>query len=291
MEPVTLGTWKKVLQRLRYVRDQRIFEMIVQLITENPAYREVTKADEYHILDDFISQTRKGIEETLSSLKERQTAGKVDSLLTQIFGNTNIEPLKNYNETVGSAFERKNLSGFLYTGPLSYLKFFLLNYVKKEVRELADILVVRGEWATQSMSQPMSEAAHQLMDIPAKISALDDELAESGRYGNKLKTLLPRVERDREAHNIFEMTLNDANNDAAQLLLSAKQNMLVFDKNLKMLLEDFVKAPQSEVIINWKDLDRFAEGKLKQMCIDVYKQLYAFISLLQNFQIVITETE
>ena len=291
VEPVTLGTWKKVLQRLRYVRDQRIFEMIVQLITENPAYREVTKADEYHILDDFISQTRKGIEETLSSLKERQTAGKVDSLLNQIFGNTNIEPLKNYNETVGSAFERKNLSGFLYTGPLSYLKFFLLNYVKKEVRELADILVVRGEWATQSMSQPMSEAAHQLMDIPAKISALDDELAESGRYGNKLKTLLPRVERDREAHNIFEMTLNDANNDAAQLLLSAKQNMLVFDKNLKMLLEDFVKAPQSEVIINWKDLDRFAEGKLKQMCIDVYKQLYAFISLLQNFQIVITETE
>mgnify|MGYP002622196850 CR=1 FL=1 len=288
VEPITLSTWKKVLQRLRYIREQGILEMMVQLITDNPAYREVVKGEDYHILDEYISQTRKTVDDVLGTLKERQTAGKVDNLLSQIFGNTNIEPLKNYNETMGQAFLLKNLTGFLYTAPLSYLKYFLLDYVKKDLRELSVILVVRGEWTSQSMSQPMSESSHQLMGLAAKISALDESLTEAGKYGNKLKTLMPRVDRDKESRNIMEMTLGDVNNEAAQIISSAKQNIIIFDKNLKMLLEDFVK-PHPEVIMNWHDLDRFAEGKLKQKSVEVYKKLYSFISLLQNFEVSITE--
>ena len=56
-----------------------------------------------------------------------------------------------------------------------------------------------------------------------------------------------------------------------------------------MLLEDFVKQPRSELIRNWKALDTFAEGKLKQTCIDVYKKLFSFVSLLQNFNIEISD--
>lgn len=290
VEPITLSTWKKVLQRLRYVREQGILEMMVQLITDNPAYKEVVKGEDYHILDEYISNTRKTVDDVLSTLKERQTAGKVDNLLNQIFGNTSIDELKTYNDMVSQAFLNKNLTGFLYTAPLSYLKHFLLNYVKKDVRELSDILVVRGEWTSQAMSQPMSESSHQLMGLAAKITALDEDLMESGKFGNKLRTLMPRVDRDKETRNIMEMTLGDVNNEAAQILSSAKQNIIVFDKNLKMLLEDFVK-PHPEIIMNWHDLDRFAEGKLKQKSVDVYKKLYNFISLLQNFNISITEAE
>ncbi|MBQ9539186.1 MAG: hypothetical protein IJU95_07935 [Treponema sp.] len=290
VEPITLSTWKKVLQRLRYIREQGILEMMVQLITDNPAYKEVIKGEDYHILDEYISQTRKTVDDVLSTLKERQTAGKVDNLLSQLFGNTDIEPLKNYNDTVSQTFLNKNLTGLLYAAPLSYLKHFLLNYVKKEVRELSDILVIRGEWSSQSMSQPMSESSHQLMELSSKITTLDESLAESGKYGNKLRTLMPRLDRDRETRNIMEMTLGDANNEAAQILGSAKQNIIIFDKNLKMLLEDFVK-PNPSIIRNWKDLDRFAEGKLKQMGVEVYKKLYNFISLLQNFNIAISEAE
>lgn len=288
VEPITMSTWKKVLQRLRYVREQGILEMMVQLITDNPAYKEVVKGEDYHILDEYISNTRKTVDDILGTLKERQTAGKVDNLLSQIFGNTSIEPLKNYNDTMSQAFLNKKLTGFLYAAPLSYLKHFLLNYIKKDVRELSDILVVRGEWASQAMSQPMSESSHQLMELSSRITALDESLVESGKYGNKLRTLMPRLDRDRETRNIMEMTLGDVNNEAAQILGTARQNIIVFDKNLKMLLEDFVK-PHPGIIRNWKDLNNHAEGNLKQKGVDVYKKLYNFISLLQNFNIAITE--
>ncbi|MBP5158343.1 MAG: hypothetical protein ILP18_10800 [Treponema sp.] len=290
VEPITMSTWKKVLQRLRYIREQGILEMMVQLITDNPGYKEVVKGEDYHILDEYISQTRKTVDDVLGSLKERQTAGKVDNLLSQIFGNTSIEPLKNYNDTLSQAFLNKKLTGFLYTAPLSYLKHFLLNYIKKDVRELSDILVVRGEWGTQSMSQPMSESSHQLMELPPRITALDEALSESGKFGTKLRNLMPRLDRDRESRNIMETTLSDVNNEAAHILGIARQNIIIFDKNLKMLLEDFVK-PHPDLMRNWKDLDRYAEGKLKQKGIDVYKKLYSFIALLQNFDISISESE
>ncbi len=288
VEPITLNIWKKILARLKTLREQRVLEMMVQLITENPGYREIVKTEELHVMDDYISQTRKSVEEILDDLKAKQTAGKVGGLLSEIFGNTNIEPLKNYNETGSSVYARKKLGSFLYADPLSYLKYFSLNYLKKDMRELTDILVVRGEWATQQLAKPLSEAFHQLMDISSKIITLDDKFAESGEYGNKLKTLMPRIERDKEARNIAVMVLNDGNNEAAKLLLTARQHMVNYDKNLKMALEDFVK-PHSELIVNWKELDHFAEGKLKQMCIDVYKTLFNFVSLLQNFQITISD--
>ena len=289
VEPITLNVWKKILVRLKLLHDQHVLEMMIQLITENPSYREIVKGEELHIMDDYISQTRKSVEEVLEDLRAKQTAGKVGGLLSEIFGDTNIEPLKNYNESGCAAFARKNLGTFLYADPLSYLKYFSLNYLKKDMRALTDILVVRGEWATQQLAKPLSEAFHQLMEISTKILALDEKFAENGEYGMKLKTLMPRIERDREARNIAVMILNDGNNEAAQILLNARQNMVAYDKNLKMALEDFVKVPHSKLIVNWKELDHFAEGKLKQMCIDVYKTLFNFVSLLQNFQITINE--
>ncbi len=290
VEPITLGTWKKILARLKTVREQHIFEMIIQLITENPAYKDTFKSEEHHIMDDFISQTRHTAEETLENLKAEQTANKVGGLLGQIFGEVSIEPLRNYNEGSSEIFVRKGLSGFLYCDPLCYLKQFLLDYVKRDVRELSDILLVRGEWSTQSLSQPMSEAFHELMEISKQVSTLDDKFAESGEFGNKLKSLLPRVERDKEARNISTIVLNDANNEAAQLIINARTNLINYARILKSMLEDFMKLPHSQLIINWKDLDRFAEGKLKQKCVDVYKKIFAFVSLLQNFDISIKES-
>ena len=224
----------------------------------------------------------------MEQLQSEQRAGKVDNLLSEIFESPSVEPLHNYNQDTSTVFENKGLKGLTYADPLSYLRSFLLDFVKKDVRELSDILLVRAEWTSQQMATPMSEAYHQMIDYATAIATLDEKFAENGELGGKIKMLLPRVERDREGKNIAQMVINDANNEAARILLVSRQNFIAYAKNLKMLLEDFVK-PRGELIRNWKALDTFAEGKLKQKCIDVYKKLFAFVSLLQNFDIEISE--
>jgi hypothetical protein len=49
------------------------------------------------------------------------------------------------------------------------------------------------------------------------------------------------------------------------------------------LIEDFDKSPQSEIIINWKEVDQAAEGKVRERMVEVYKKAYTFIQLLQLF--------
>ena len=288
VEPIALNVWKKILQRLKSVREYNVFELMTQLITDDPGYRESYKLEENHIMDEFILEIRKTAEATIEQLESEQRSNKVDNLLSEIFDTASIEPLHNYNEDTSSVYENKGLMALVHAAPLSYLKTFLLDYVKKDVREISDILLVRAEWNSQQMAKPMSEAYHQMLDIAGQISVLDEKFADNGEYGNKVKTLLPRVERDREGKNIAQMVINDANNEAARLIMLSRQNFVTYAKNLKMLLEDFVK-PRGELIRNWKALDTFAEHNLKQKCIDVYKKLFSFVSLLQNFDIEIND--
>ncbi|MCH5290130.1 MAG: hypothetical protein J1D88_00020 [Treponema sp.] len=284
-EPLPLNVWKKLLVRLRSLRDHSIFEMMIKLITENPQYSEKIKADNVNIVDDYIASVRKQSEETVAKIQEHQTSSKVDGLLGQIFGNTPVRELKNYNESNSSAFVNKNIGSYIYSAPLSYLKQFLLDFTKKEMRELSDILLVRGEWSNTALSKPMSEAYHQLLEISDRITTFDDRLAETAEVGIKIKTFMPQAERNKEARNIIHTLLRDANAQAGAFLSSATQNYVIYAKNLKLILEDFVKVPNNELIMNWRHLDSYAEGNLKNMCIDAYKKIFSFVSLLQNFPV------
>ena len=284
-DPVTPNSWRKVMNHLRNLREKHVFEMIIQLVTEDPSYRQTVKYEEHHVVEDFLQGVRKQVESGLEKIKEQQTAGKIDKLLLQIFGTSDIPQLKYYNESNSGVFERKNFCGYLWADPLRYLKTFLLDFTKKDLREVSDILLVRGEWASQQMAAPMSEAYNQLLSISDKVLRLDEKLNETAEYGIKLKTYLPRAERDKEARNIINMVLGDANSEAANLILTAAKHYITYDRNLKMVLEDFVKAPHSEIIINWKELDHHAEGNLKQMCVDAYKKIYMFVTMIQTYNI------
>ncbi len=286
-DPVTPASWKKVLAQLRNLRERRVFEMIIQLASEDPAYKQIVKYEEHHVVEEYLLGVRKQVEAGLDKIKEEQTAGKIDKMLTQIFGTNDIPELKFYNDTNSGVFERKNFCGYIYSDPLRYLKNFLLDFTKKDMREVSDILLVRGEWAAQQMASPMSEAYNQLLAISDKVLRLDEKLAETAEYGIKLKTYLPRSERDKEARNIINMVLGDANDEAAVLLLTSIKHYTTYGRNLKMLVEDFAKAPHSEIIINWKELDHYAENSLRQKCVDAYKKIYLFVTMLQNYNITV----
>lgn len=287
-DPVAPGVWKKIIARIRYLKENRILEMLIQLVSEDPSYSESVTPKDLYIVDDFITEVKQQAEKTLSALKEKQTEGKIEALLSQIFGTTQIEKLKFYTEAGSAPFERKEIGKFEYCEPLSYLKKFILDYVKKDIKELSDILLVRGEWASQQLASPMSEAFHQLVENADKIIALDNSLDDSVDLGLKMKTHLPRTERDKESRNIIHSTLNFVNSSAARIILSSVNLFIVYGRNLKMILEDCVKQYPT-LIRNWKDIDHFVEGKLKQMCISVYKEIFAFVSLMQNFHIEVNE--
>jgi hypothetical protein len=285
VEPVSPNIWKKMLSKLKLLRNSRALEMMIQLISSDPSYSEQPVTSNEHIVEPYITQLENQVKGAIKKIEEKQTLSKVDNLLSQIFGNEQPAHLKNYTESASAQFEKKNLGSFIYTAPLGYLKAFLLDYTKKDLRELSDILLVRGKWATAQLSAPMSDAYNKLLELSLKITAFDDSLSEDVDVGLKLKTLLPRTERDRESANIIRTTLRDTNSLAGEMLSTASENYVIYARNLKMLLEDCIKQPRSEVIINWKELQHYADQDIKTMGVAAYKKIYLFVSLLQNFPV------
>ncbi|MFA6938548.1 MAG: DUF5312 family protein [Treponema sp.] len=280
---VNISAWKKTLNRVSLLKENHTLEMMIQLITEDPTYTQNVNAVSEHIVDNYISQLEKQIKDSVKKVKDQQTSSKVDNLLLQVFGDEHVPSLKNYNETASSQFENKNLGSYIYAAPLSYLKSFLIEYVKKDLRTLSDLILIRGKWVAPELSSQMSNAYNDLLVVSNNISSFDDSMAEDVDTGLKLKTHLPRAERDREASNIIHTILNDVNKNAKNMILSSQKDLIIYAKNLKALLEDYVKQPKNDLIINWKELEKYADNNLKNTMISIYKKIYYFVSLLQNF--------
>lgn len=284
-EPISPSLWKKILSRLRMLKESAVFEMMIQLISDDPLHEEAIRSSEEHIVDSYIKQLETQTNALIKKLRDKQTTTKVDSLLSQIFGAPPETTLKNYTPQNSAPFERKSLGSYLYSAPLGYLKSFLIDFAKRDMRELSDILLIRGKWAASQLSSPMSEAYNNLLDISNQIMSFDARLSEEVDVGLKLKTFLPRADRDKDAANIIRTILGDVNEEAGTIITEAGKNFIVYGRNLKALIEDYQKGEKSDIIINWRELERHSEQNLKTMTVSVYKKIYLFVTLLQNFTV------
>ncbi len=280
-EPINPTVWNKITVKLRSIISSQTFDLMLKLITKNPDYYTEYSITEEPIVDAYLDKIKQEAENTLAQLQTAQKNSQIDNYLNQIFGTTDVVRLRNYTDSASAPFERKNLGKFLYAGPINYYKAFLLDYIKKDLREFADLVLIRGTWSNQSLSTPMSNAYNALLESTEKINKFDEKIAEDGEIGIKLKTHLPRAERDRDARGIISTFLNDINEEAKTICIDATKNLVAIAKVLKPLMEDYAK-PKGDLIINWRELDKFADHPIKQLGTDVYKHIYLFVSLMQN---------
>ena len=281
-EPVKPGQWNKVVSKLRQLRDNRVFDMVIQLATKDPTYITDKVVKQEHAVESYIDSIKKQTNDTLKKLESQMKTSKIDSLVTQLFNTNQVITLQNYTDKASQVFEKKNLGRYEYAVPLNYMKAFLLEYVKKDVREYADLVLIRGKFTTLPLSTEMSEFFHLMMETSEAISTFDAKMALETEIGLKLKTYLPRAERDREANNIIKTTLRDVNGIAREYLINCTKAMMGFAKTLKLLIEDYQKG-KGELVMNWKEIDRFSERPVNQLGIEVYKKLYLFVQLMQGF--------
>lgn len=281
-EPIKSSQWAKILSRLSQIKTSRVFEMIIQLSTKDPLYQVQYEEKREQIVETYLEKIRTEAQTAIKKIENAQKNSKVDALLNQIFGTTSISSLQNYTDEQSAYFTKKNLGGFEYTKPLNYLKTFLVEYVKKDVRAYADLVLVRGKWATSPFTAEMSDAYNAILEYSEKITLFDKKLSEDdGEYGKKLKTLLPRADRDKEAANIIKTTLRDNNTLAKEYIVSATKQLIVFGKITKLLIEDYQKQ-RPELMTNWKELDRFAETPINELGVNVYKKIYLVVQLMQG---------
>ncbi|MBR4012337.1 MAG: hypothetical protein IKI98_05900, partial [Spirochaetaceae bacterium] len=278
--PMAPNLWNKILARIKDLRISGILEMLIQLSSSDPNYKVMETQKLERIAEPYYEKIKDTAEKTIKKLEKQQKDGKKSQLAVQVFGAENVVRLKHYTENNGIAFTKKRLAGYKYAAPLNYLKAFLIDYIKKDLRDFCDLVLVRGKWTTTALASPLSDAYNALLETSDTITAFDNRLSEDGEYGAKFKNYIIRVDRDIEAQKVMMSLLDDVNTDAKDLVAESSKKLIVVGKTIKALLEDHEKQ-RPEMLINWKEIDRFAETPIKDMGVDLYKKIYLFVSLMQ----------
>lgn len=280
-EFISLNNWKKIIAKIRQIQQSHIFDLMIQHISKDPKYAFNVSSHLEMIVEPYIDSIQTETRNLLAKIAATQKEDKANQICAQIFADPNAQNLKYYVSSFNSVLEKKDLTLLEYAEPLNYLKCFLLEHLKKEIREFYDIVVIRGQWDA-SLSAPTSNSYQELLKTSDLINILDEEFSEEGTMGAKIKNLLPKTAHDHGAENIICRVVSDANETARGYIINSTQNLITIGKSIKQLVEDYSLA-KPVVVQNWKELEKFIDTPMKTFLVSIYKNIYLFVQLMQTY--------
>ncbi|MFP4643610.1 MAG: DUF5312 family protein [Spirochaetales bacterium] len=281
---VNAGAWRKLVGNLARVRDSGVIVDIVRHAEENPWFEPDHREVSARTVEPYLEKVKREAEQVIHSIFRERRQNKIDRLTTEVFGTNAIMRTKNYTEKASSSIAARAQTRYVHTDAMNYLKAFLIDYFKKDIRELQDMLVVRGQWASSHDEQQMSAAFHRLMELAGEVVQFDDELGEEGKLGMKLRRALGRsVANDPGSQKLALQAVEEINGMAGAMISESAQKLVIIGQSLKSLIEDYGKR-KPEMINNWREIEGMSEQPIKERMTEVYKRIYYFVQLLQMFQ-------
>jgi Family of unknown function (DUF5312) len=279
---VAAAAWAKFLLAASELRKSMVLDQIVRHLKEDPFWKSKPHRPNEHIVEPFLQKLKTQIEAiTLRIVQERRNS-KIDEIAHQVFGTSVIIRMNNYTEKANAVFTKKMLGGYTQTLAMNYLRAFLMDFFKKDIHELIDLLIIRGQWTVNLQSQQLSDCYHAILEVSAKIVEFDEGLADEGEIGTRMRSALAKVERDKEAGKYLRGTLKEINDKATTLISRGAVNLIGLGRQIKSLIEDLTK-PHHEMIINWKEVENQSQRPFKPWIVETYKKIYYIVQLLQYF--------
>jgi len=278
-EIVNHEQFKLMVTTIREVHASKILELMVQYTLRNPVWQWKLTSFRETIGEEWLEGIKAEANAYILKINNAKKSGQINALTKQIFEATDLVRLENYTAQIGETYRKKKVEYFVYAEGLNYLKAFLDDYVEKEIKELCDILLIRGQWTNNTMSKEMSESFHRLQTFHDPIRMIDEVLSEDGADGSRLRAALIRVDRDPTQARYISSIVGKNNDQALEIINEAAQSLITIGKHLKNLIEDLQKK-HPELLVNWRELNLASKEPLAQRMVGDFKRINYFIQLM-----------
>lgn len=282
-EVIQIDSWNRMLGPSAEVRRSQVLEQLVRFVKKDPYWSAQPRYPNERIVEPFLQKLRTQVETLIHKISAEKRNAKIDETAQQIFGTSVIVRMKNYAEKANVVFAKKMLGGYTQVQSLNYLKAYLMDHFKKDIRELVDVLLIRGKWSTTVQSQQLSDSYHALLEVSNDILSFDESLGDDTDYGSRIRSALAKSDRDKEQLKYLRTMLKDANDKASALVTKSAVNLIQLGRQLKFLIEDHAKTGRHAVILNWREIEGATAGNVRTQLVESYKKIYYMVQLLQNF--------
>jgi hypothetical protein len=283
VDVVAFDQWSRLLNQLRELNRSTILTLMIRHIEKNPLFQsKPSLLPDERIAEAYLESVRTEARNAVDKIVNAKKNAQIDVLAKTIFGAVEVDRMKHYTEKAGEIYLKKNFEGYAYVRGLNYLRAFLLDFFKKDIRELCDILLIRGQWTAPQLAQQMSGAFHLLMTLSDTIIAFDETFSDEGENGSRLKAAIVKADRDKSQARYITLILKTAGEEAQKMIMQSAQSLIIVGKNLKNLIDDHQK-PRHDLLMNWKELEGASEEPLGQRMAAAYKKIYYFVQMMQFF--------
>ena len=277
---VNFEQWNRLQALLSDVRVSGILELMIRHIENKPAWRLRSKPLTVSIAEKYLETKQAELRAVLNTVISAQAKARRDELVNAVFGGAEISGTQYYTEAAGEPFRARNLGGFRYAAAVHYLLAFLQQVFRPGLRDLCDLLLIRGKWIHHEISRETSEQAHLLTALADKAAAFDADFLEQGRYGFRLRVSMPKMERDQTQFALVTTLLAEVDAEALALINTALKPIGVIGKNLAAIQEGR-QTPSRNLIMNWQELENVSIVPLAQRIAEACDTIDAFISLMR----------
>jgi hypothetical protein len=280
VDVVAPDQWTRILLFLKELQKSGILELMIRHIDKNPLWQFQPLLSNEKIAAAYLEEKRAEAKNMIAQIVNAKKNIQVEALIKMIFGSGEIDRAKYYTAKGSEIYAKKNFDGFVFAPAVNYLKAFLLDHFKRDIRELCDLLLIRGQWVDASLSKVMSESFHRLMGLSDELIAFDETLSDTGENGSRLKAAIVKADRDKSQARYVVLILKSVNEKALQLISAAGQGFIGLARGLKALIDDYTKSSR-ELLMNWKELEVVSETPIAQRMTSTYKKIYYFVRALQ----------
>ncbi len=283
VEVIARDALRKALQAIRDVQRSGVLLKMVRCLAQNPEWKPMVRTHGDRIVEPYLAKIKAEAETTAQKVASGRRTEKIEELARSVFGTGAVSRLANYSEKANPEFALKLLGGFAHVAALNYLRAFLTDYLPTRIREVVDLLLIKGKWTNKETSQQMSEAFHQLLRQAEVIGLFDADLAEDGETGRRLRTIALRAEHDRKAVVQLRLTLRQINDEAHTMIGDSVNHLVGIARVLRVAHDDVVK-PNPTLLINWRELKPATDRDVRGLIAGVYRKIYNFVQLMQMYR-------
>ena len=272
--------WNGMIVSLKDLKQSKILELISKLATGNPVLEIRHTVTPHETLSaSWLDHKSREIRGVISGIVGSQRSAQISALVNAVFGSTEVTRLNFYTPEKERILLDKGTDGYRYASALNHLFAFTQDFVEREIQELCDLLLVRGQWTNSTASRTMSEGYHEVLEITGEITALDESLDDDGSNGSRLRGALLRVDRDKAQSRYISSIINMVNEEALNMINRAVPGLIVVGKHFKMCMDDLQKKP-FELVMNWKELALYSKTPISQRIAATYKRINYFVQLM-----------
>ncbi|HBE01957.1 MAG: hypothetical protein A2096_04615 [Spirochaetes bacterium GWF1_41_5] len=273
---------KELFKKFASFKKTEIFTNLVKILQKNLDYTPQPQVSEGKIETDYLQQRVNEWNAIVEKIYKILSQKKLDSISEQLFSNSKVPPLHNYNNENNELFQRHNLTLYIFFRELYATKGFLIEKYDKYIKENINRCILGAKFNDANTQKNLSDNYYALNSMTQQILDFDNNLSDDMPKGKRIKTLMLSMSKDKNARKLIEEIIAEANAEAKGYIFNSIKNIKGILTFSQTIVENY-KNHSKKLLQNIDSYDSGNTGANIKNFISAASDILLYLNIIKEY--------